>query len=121
MNIPVLLITGSSILKELKKTRFYTQRTIQIKSTEKEISITTEECMCHGGRMWINGNHSTNHFALQDITRKKHYFIFDNFFLDDESQFLTSIFWMYSFFSIPLIEIRCQTHLFCKVVSLKHQ
>lgn len=28
------------------------------------ISITTEECMCHGGRMWINGSHSTNHFEI---------------------------------------------------------
>ena len=30
----------------------------------EEISITTEECLCHGGRMWINGNHSTNHFEI---------------------------------------------------------
>ncbi len=30
----------------------------------EEISITTEECTCHGGRMWINGNHSTNHFEI---------------------------------------------------------
>ncbi len=26
-----------------------------------EIIITTEECMCHGGRMWINDKH-TNHY-----------------------------------------------------------
>ena len=44
MNIPVLLITGSSILKELKKARFYTQRTIQIKSTEKEMIIENVKC-----------------------------------------------------------------------------
>lgn len=30
----------------------------------EEISITTEECVCHGGRMWINGSHSTNHFEI---------------------------------------------------------
>ena len=30
----------------------------------EEISITTEECVCHGGRLWINGSHSTNHFEI---------------------------------------------------------
>ena len=30
----------------------------------EEISITTEECLCHGGRMWIDSNHSTNHFEI---------------------------------------------------------
>ena len=28
------------------------------------ISITTEECLCHGGRMWINGQHSGSHFEI---------------------------------------------------------
>lgn len=39
LNIPVLLITGESNPKELKKARFYASRIIQIKSTEKEIII----------------------------------------------------------------------------------
>lgn len=30
----------------------------------EEISITTEECVCHGGRMWINDSHGTNHFEI---------------------------------------------------------
>ena len=34
----------------------------------EEISITTEECSCHGGRMWINGNHSGNHFEISHPT-----------------------------------------------------
>ena len=39
LNIPVLLITGESNPKELKKARFYASRIIQIKSTEKEMII----------------------------------------------------------------------------------
>jgi len=29
-----------------------------------EISITTEECMCHGGRMWIKNNHTNSHYEI---------------------------------------------------------
>lgn len=34
----------------------------------EEISITTEECSCHGGRMWINGIHTQNHFEISHPT-----------------------------------------------------
>lgn len=29
-----------------------------------EIIITTEECMCHGGRMWINDKHTNNYYEI---------------------------------------------------------
>lgn len=29
-----------------------------------KISITTEECLCHGGRMWIESEHTKNHFEI---------------------------------------------------------
>lgn len=29
-----------------------------------EIMITTEECACHGGRMWINDLHTNNHYEI---------------------------------------------------------
>ena len=29
-----------------------------------KISITTEECLCHGGRMWINDNHTNNYYEI---------------------------------------------------------
>lgn len=28
------------------------------------ISITTEECLCHGGRMWINDKHTNNYYEI---------------------------------------------------------
>lgn len=28
------------------------------------IGITTEECLCHGGRMWINDKHTNNHYEI---------------------------------------------------------
>lgn len=30
----------------------------------EKISITSEECMCHGGRMWINSEHSNTHYEI---------------------------------------------------------
>ena len=44
LNIPVLLITGESNPKKLKKARFYASRIIQIKSTEKEMIIENVNC-----------------------------------------------------------------------------
>lgn len=43
----------------------YTGR-CQIIATKRyaEISITTEECLCHGGRMWIRDNHTNNYYEI---------------------------------------------------------
>ena len=29
-----------------------------------KINITTEECLCHGGRMWISDKHTNNHYEI---------------------------------------------------------
>lgn len=29
-----------------------------------KISITTEECLCHGGRMWVYNMHTNNHYEI---------------------------------------------------------
>ena len=41
---------------------------IKAKKRWEEISITTEECLCHGGRMWVNGNHTKRHFEISHPT-----------------------------------------------------
>jgi len=43
----------------------YTGRCL-LKAKKKfaEIEITTEECMCHGGRLWISDLHTNNHYEL---------------------------------------------------------
>lgn len=38
----------------------------EIIATKKfaRIGITTEECLCHGGRMWISDKHTNNHYEI---------------------------------------------------------
>lgn len=42
----------------------------QIVATKRweEISITTEECLCHGGRMWIHGEHTNTDYEISHPT-----------------------------------------------------
>lgn len=37
---------------------------LKAKKKFAEIMITTEECMCHGGRLWIRDLHTNQHYEL---------------------------------------------------------
>ena len=49
-----------------------------------EIMITTEECMCHGGRLWISDLHTNNHYEL---THDEYSYLVDVFNKEVVSQY----------------------------------
>lgn len=44
--------------------KFTNRCPIVAKNKFAEIEITTEECECHGGRMWITNNHTNNYYEI---------------------------------------------------------
>ena len=49
---------------EIKTVKYIGRCELVAKKKYAEISITTEECACHGGRMWISDKHTNNHYEI---------------------------------------------------------
>ena len=49
----------------------------------EKISITSEECMCHGGRMWINSEHSNTHYEISHPAYDKSCLLYTSDAADD--------------------------------------
>jgi hydroxymethylpyrimidine pyrophosphatase-like HAD family hydrolase len=48
----------------VEKVNFSGRNTIEASKRFAKISITTEMCSCHGGRMWINEEHTNQHYEI---------------------------------------------------------
>src|SRR5690554_1441411 len=53
---------------EVTSVEYQNRHAVYAEKKFAKVSISTEMCECHGGRMWINDNHTGNHFVIEHET-----------------------------------------------------